>query len=483
MSNVKRRGLRPSGLGSAPKQPLFVLLLSLSLVFELGAQAGPRAPELETLPSGWLRLLHRGPAESVPSATQAGWGTAILGTRILVPAVSIYEAVFSLTTEEAWPLAVDPGALTLPQKAARVDGKTLDQAGYSLVEWDIIAWPPEAQPSAELLALATAGLPGPAARTVFTGFVGDLMLGRGVDSLLATKGPQAVFTDTLPLLQGYDILGGNLEGVVGSKGAKTNKTYNFRYPPSVLPALISAGFDHVMLSNNHAWDYGPAGFLETLDNLEEAGLPWSGGGRNLEAARTPLRLALPQDPSVADSPAGANFFICSFGAYPVESKGFNGQTMAAPGPESPGIVWASTANVEALGSQIRPPELSQEIALAQIHGGAEYVQTPRAKDQATYRSLIDAGFDLVVGSHPHVLQGFEVYQGKLIVYSLGNFVFPGMEDMAHALDSIILSCGWYQGLMLYFEPQGAKLSGRTVSLDKSGKVLESFYKLSKKLSK
>lgn len=287
------------------------------------------------------------------------------------------------------------------------------------------------------------------------GGVGDIMPGRGVDTILLDKkeGIKTVFTDLLPYLQKQDFLMGNLETVVTYSMEKTPKTFNFKIAPAVLTPLKEAGFDYFSLTNNHSYDYGEKGFLDTLTYLKEYGIPTSGAGLNLEGAQMPYDfLPLKEEKKIR---------ILSLGAYPQEKNGFNGLTQAAAKEKKPGILW----NTENNRTQLKET-LSDEdyFSILLIHGGNEWENIPASATRKSYREFIDMGADLILAHHPHVLQGLEVYHGKLIAYSLGNFVFPGMKMMKHGEESLLLSLGMYKSEIRYVDYYPVQINHRILSL-------------------
>ena len=116
-----------------------------------------------------------------------------------------------------------------------------------------------------------------------------------------------------------------------------------------------------------------------------------------------------------------------------------------------------------------------------VHGGHEWQFIPHQAQVDLYRGFIDRGVDIVFGSHPHVVQGMEAYRGKLIFYSLGNFLFPGMDETLGGEESVIVSCGVYRGKVRYLEVYPVRLQGTTVRLDPSSKTIDRFYQLSQAL--
>ncbi|MDY7027714.1 MAG: CapA family protein, partial [Spirochaetota bacterium] len=301
--------------------------------------------------------------------------------------------------------------------------------------------------------------------------VGDLMVQRGIQDILIAQGEaglERILHDTLPVLRAQDFLMGNLEGAVTRRGAPTPKSYNFRFSPAVLPPLKSAGFDYFSITNNHCYDYGTVGFTDTLDHLAEHGIGTSGAGR------TPAEAYAPYETEISAYPLK----VFSVGAYPREKNGFDGRTQAAVTDTRPGIVFSGPQALDAIRGFAGPDSIDVIMA----HGGEEWTYTPTAEQQAFYRSCIDAGADLVVGHHPHVLQGMEYYGNGLIAYSTGNFLFPGMYVMPHAEESVILSIGFIGDRPVYVRPYPVRIDNREISLeDPPGDVLDRLLRLSRDL--
>lgn len=290
--------------------------------------------------------------------------------------------------------------------------------------------------------------------------VGDLMVQRGIQDVLITQGERGlelIFNDTLPLLQEQDFLMGNLEGAVTTGGTPVPKSYNFRFSPRVLPWLQAAGFDYLSLTNNHCYDYGEKGFTDTLDNLAAYGLATSGAGR------TPDEAYAPYETEVAEFPLK----VLSIGAYPREKNGFDGRSRASVSEDRAGIIFSGP---EAL-QRIRDFSGRESIDVIMVHGGEEWSRIPSEEQKSFYRACVDAGADLVIGHHPHVLQGMEYYQGGLIAYSLGNFLFPGMYVMPYAEETIMLSVGFIGDRPVYVRPWPIRIDNREISLEKEGGII------------
>jgi poly-gamma-glutamate synthesis protein (capsule biosynthesis protein) len=344
-----------------------------------------------------------------------------------------------------------PGETALP-----LDGRYLDDPEYPAIAFRYarIASPGGKKiPEALGRWLSRAFPEPPQDAVVFIAAVGDLMPGRGVERLFArADGAERVFGDTLPILRSNDLTIGNLEGAVTEGNAQATKSYTFKYGVAVLPVLKKAGFTYLMLTNNHSFDYGEAGFADTRKAVREAGFATSGVGDNLAEAKRFWRTAL----------KGTQVSVLSCGAYPVERTGFDGAKTAAALESRPGILWES-GDIPAL---VKAEKATGAFVIVCVHGGEEYHATPSARQTAFYRALVDSGADVVFGSHPHVLQPIERRGNALIVYSLGNFLFPGMGGMSGAEDSEIVRLGVVRGKIVYREVYPAKLDGTRVALAK-----------------
>lgn len=241
------------------------------------------------------------------------------------------------------------------------------------------------------------------------GAVGDLMFARDITTLMQQYGAAYPFARVRPLLDGVDVLVGNMEGTLTTRGSALVKTHTFRTPPELAAGLTAAGFDLVTLGNNHAYDFGSVGLDDTLAALQRAGVPTVGAGANEAAARAPYFIDV----------RGRRIAVLSYSG--VDESGF-----ASAG--GPGV---ARATVESIREDVRGAAPQADYTLVFMHAGIEYTREPSALQGAIAHAAIDAGADVVVGSHPHVLQGWERYGDGLILYSLGNFVFDlDTDDLA-----------------------------------------------------
>jgi len=235
-------------------------------------------------------------------------------------------------------------------------------------------------------------------------FVGDIMLDRDPGkAMLAGKDP---FAGVAKLLKEADLTVGNLECVVADSGTKLEKSYTFRADPKAIPHLARY-FDALSLANNHTGDFGHAALIETMYRLRGADVVFFGAGLNDAEAHTPWVV---EKNGVKIAMLGYNEF---------RPRSFEA------GPRSPGLAWSDDDKVVADIRAVRP---KADVVLTFMHWGEEYILEPNARQKSLSRKMIDAGADIVIGNHPHVIQGHEFYKGRLITYCLGNFVFDEWKD-------------------------------------------------------
>ncbi|MFN8585810.1 MAG: CapA family protein [Dehalococcoidia bacterium] len=233
------------------------------------------------------------------------------------------------------------------------------------------------------------------------GAVGDLMFARDITTLMLQHGAGYPFERVRPLFEGLDFLVGNMEGTFTTRGSALTKTYTFRTPPELATGLTAAGFDLVALANNHAFDFGSVSLEDTLAALQRAGVVSVGAGTTEAAARAGY---------VAEV-RGKRVAALSYSG--VDESGF-----ATPG--GPGV---ARATVEAVREDVQRLAPLADYVLVFMHAGVEYTRAPSDLQRAIAYAAIESGADVVIGSHPHVLQGWERHHDGLILYSLGNFVF------------------------------------------------------------
>jgi poly-gamma-glutamate capsule biosynthesis protein CapA/YwtB (metallophosphatase superfamily) len=250
-------------------------------------------------------------------------------------------------------------------------------------------------------------------------FVGDILLASGVETLMKQNGFDYPYKDVKDLLQQPDLTIGNLETPVTDRGVLLKKEYNYRSPPLALPALKEAGIDLVNLANNHVMDYGTEGLLDTMDHLDNTGILRVGAGHDAKEAFNPVII----------EKNGIKIAFLGF-SHVVPDVSWKA------GVKHPGV--ADTYDYKAPVLAIEKARAEADLVVVIAHWGIERTDTPVAYQTDLAHRYIDAGADLVIGGHPHVLQGIEAYKGKWIAYSLGNFIFT-TNSVKETLETFVLN--------------------------------------------
>ncbi len=238
-------------------------------------------------------------------------------------------------------------------------------------------------------------------------FGGDVLLSDHVLNAYETAGGIGGVLDSgyLQLIDENDFFIVNQEFPFSDRGTQApDKQFTFRLPPERVSMFQEMGIDAVTLANNHALDFGTDALLDTVSVLDEAGILHTGAGSDLKEASQPVLLTA-KDRTIA--------VIGATRVIPVADW--------AAGNSHPGML--ATYDPAVLLEEIRQLDEQYDHVIVFVHWGIERDELPQEYQRSLGQQYIDAGADLVVGSHPHVLQGIEYYNGKPIVYSLGNFVF------------------------------------------------------------
>lgn len=274
-----------------------------------------------------------------------------------------------------------------------------------------------------LMCLPGAGAAKNPDRTITLAAVGDILLDRGVGEKIAKYGTTYPFAQVRGILRSADITFGNLECPLSKRGTKILRPFCFQAPPRTVACLIDGGLDVVSLANNHTLDCGRTGLTETMETLRKTKIGWCGAGRN----RTEAEAALVKKVK--------GIRLAFVGFTDVLPEGIFG------GDGKPTIAYASE---QAIRKAVQRARRQADIVIVSCHWGSEYESRPGAQQKQLARAAAEAGADLILGHHPHVLQGLERFRspdGKrsaLIAYSLGNFVFDPRRE--RAAQSAILRC-------------------------------------------
>jgi poly-gamma-glutamate synthesis protein (capsule biosynthesis protein) len=328
--------------------------------------------------SGPLRLV-AGPAIAgpPPSARQPDSATAL-----------------ALVARNPRAVAVVPAAAVGPSvQVVRVDGRDplRDPAGYPL---------------------KTTGVAPDAVLTMSA--VGDLMLARRVGRSIADgRDFAAPLRPTARRLVAADVTVGNLENSLSRLGPPRQGSDSFGADPRVLRGLMRAGFDVLTLANNHVGDYGTQSLVETVKRVRAADIDPVGAGENARAAWQPAVV-------VRD---GVRFGFLAFNAIGESPKAGSDRPGVVQLRMQPRLGELNAGDLNAMRRAIRQLRPRVDVLTVLPHWGQQYTSEPVRDQRTVAHALVDAGADLVIGSHPHWVQGAEIYRGSLIAYSLGNYVF------------------------------------------------------------
>jgi poly-gamma-glutamate synthesis protein (capsule biosynthesis protein) len=252
--------------------------------------------------------------------------------------------------------------------------------------------------------------------------VGDVLLDRGVRKKITAHGIDYPFEFVSSFVNGFDLAFCNLECPVSYRGVSTGKVYCFRADTGFFAGVKNAGFNVFSLANNHTIDWGKTACMDTKDIIEKNCLHAVGVGKNQTEARTPVIIH-------------KNGLVFAFFAY--------------VGTPLEGIIWAKSkpgpaqASIEEIVCDVKSVRPFVDYVIVSIHWGIEYTHTPMKRQILGAHEIIDAGADLIIGHHPHVLQSIELYKDRFILYSLGNFVFD--QHKQYQRESAIFSCIFQKG--------------------------------------
>ncbi len=246
--------------------------------------------------------------------------------------------------------------------------------------------------------------------------------------------PESLFVKVRPVLAEADILFGNLEAAPSEKGSVTTKAAAVRSPKKSLQAIASAGFTVMSVANNHFMDHGVEGMRECLASLRQAGIAYAGAGNNVAEALEP---AFVECKGTRVAFVACNYFFPPLWSVSGAAKGRPGVAPIYTHAElDPPHVYLP--HLEAVKQQIAKARSEADIVVASTHGGLSWVQAVVGYQKTINRAMIDAGADLVLGHHPHILQAIEVYKGKVICYSLAEFGLELPLPIALEPQSILL---------------------------------------------
>ncbi|MFC1963384.1 CapA family protein [Chloroflexota bacterium] len=239
--------------------------------------------------------------------------------------------------------------------------------------------------------------------------VGDIMLGentlclgRGVGSVIKNRGASYPFLQVASILGQGDIVFGNLEAVLSNNGInkKVLNSLHLRATPEAVEGLKYAGFNILSLANNHALEHGQEALDETANILLENDIKHVGVDTNTTKAREPLVMHV----------KGIAIAFLSYCLVPDKTA------------------YISIKDPEEIYPDVRKARADADIVVVSLHWGNEYIQWPSPAQIKLAHQVIDSGANVILGHHPHVLQGIERYHNGVIAYSLGNFIFDMWQE-------------------------------------------------------
>jgi len=237
-------------------------------------------------------------------------------------------------------------------------------------------------------------------------FSGDTMFDWALRSVVAQKGADFPFQYVKPQIESADYAFVNLETSFTTRNQRVpGQKFWIKSDPATITAIKNTGYDIVSLGNNHSLDYGREGLLDSIANVEGAGLQYVGVGRNAAEAYTAKEVTI----------KGKKIKFLSF----VRFMPFANWTAT---DTTPGVAGGYDLNV--VTNTIKEQKGDADYLIVYMHWGVERTNTPAAYQKEYVAKMTEAGANAIVGSHSHWLQGFEYYNGVPVAYSLGNFLFP-----------------------------------------------------------
>lgn len=294
-------------------------------------------------------------------------------------------------------------------------------------------------------------------------FVGDILLANEAEQHIHQKGLEYPFWKIKQELLKYDFIFANMESPITKRGVPvTDKPYVFRVKPDDAVCLRDLKIDAVSIANNHLMDYNAEGMEDTIDTLDTLNIRHTGGGKNLTEARRPAILEY----------GDTNIIILAYCNRPPEDY-YATDT-------KPGIAPLDLALIR---EDIESYKLPNNIVVVSLHWGIEQTHEPQRSQVAEAHAIIDAGADAIIGHHPHWPQGIELYRGKPVIYSLGNFINGYINPIER--DNIAVGFYYYGNTLELVKI--VPLAGRNRQIRFQPRVLEgtqatSFLKLIRNLS-
>ena len=252
--------------------------------------------------------------------------------------------------------------------------------------------------------------------------VGDILLDRGIRKKIKQNSIDYPFENVGEFINKFDLAFCNLECPISARGASTGKIYCFRADTNFFAGIKNAGFNIFSMANNHTIDWGRKACMDTREIIEKHNLYAVGAGKDQKEARKPVIIRM----------NGLKFALFAYVGLPLKGLIW---PASKPGP--------AQASIDDIITEIKKIREQVDFVVVSFHWGIEYQHKPMANQVEWAHKVIDAGADLVIGHHPHVLQSIEVYKNRFILYSLGNFVFD--QHKLYQRQTGIFSCIFKKG--------------------------------------
>lgn len=300
--------------------------------------------------------------------------------------------------------------------------------------------------------------------------IGDVMLGRGVAMRLNGDFIKP-FIETADFLNSADITFANLECSISSRGTRLiGKGYWLQAPYEALEGVLYAGIDIVNIANNHILDFNEIAMTDTIEALQQNNIKYIGAGANLNEARQ----------SVVFDIEGTKVGFLGYSDFYQYGYGIPGQKELRYLEATDNISGIAPLKFDLIEQDIINLRESVDYLIISLHWGVEESHhVPEEQREFAYK-ILDAGADAILGHHPHQLQGIEIYNGKPIIYSMGNFIFDQNDKENN--ETVIIDMDIKNDKVIRLEAIPAVIKGKTQTIFAKDNEAEHILTYMKKLS-
>jgi poly-gamma-glutamate capsule biosynthesis protein CapA/YwtB (metallophosphatase superfamily) len=281
-------------------------------------------------------------------------------------------------------------------------------------------------------------------------FTGDILLDRGIRRQVRINGISGILSNIQPVLRKSIFIVGNLENPLTTINNPQKKKYVFKADPAWAKGLREAGFTHFDIANNHTFDQGESGFLETITTLKNVNIEPVGICKRSRYIN-PVLLANRGDTCLL---IASNFIS------------------PEPQEQLPDSIGPARNTVDELSEIIYKEHTAHRkyFIVVLLHWGREHNATVTDEQKNLAHLLIDSGADAIIGHHPHILQPIELYKNKAVIYSLGNLVFD--QERPSATKAMIVRMIIYNHQNIRFVLYPVELSYGIPSLSDKNEIIE-----------